>query len=132
MTEDQLKTAVIDLAELNGWLVYSIRRSDKAKVQGRMRTGKGFPDLVMVHPKRKRMMVVELKSQAGKLTPQQEVWLGAIAGVEIGDVAVWQPGHWASGHIEDVLRYRPGEEASGDEADQGAPVDADQAAPAEE
>ena len=72
MTEDQLKGAVIDLAEANGWLVYSIRRSDQARVQGRRKTGKGFPDLVLVHPVRGLCLFVELKSDVGRVTPQQQ------------------------------------------------------------
>ena len=108
MTEDQLKAAVIDLAEKNGWLVYSIRRSDQARVQGRKGTGKGYPDLTLLHPKRKRLLVVELKSAQGKVTPAQVRWLEALVGVDHAPyVELWRPEQWLDGHIERVLRYRP-------------------------
>lgn len=108
MTEDQLKGAVIDLAEANGWLVYSIRRSDQARVQGRRKTGEGFPDLLMVHPVRGSMLAVELKSERGKVTPQQVRWLEAFGTVRHVSPGVWRPEHWLSGQVEDVLRFRPG------------------------
>ena len=108
MREDELKAAVIDLAERNGWYVYSIRRSDQAKVQGRRGTGKGYPDLTLLHPKRKKILFVELKSADGKITPGQGRWLEALTEVDhVPFVEVWRPDKWLSGHIERVLRYRP-------------------------
>ena len=99
MTEDQLKTAIIQLAELNGWMVYSIRRSDQARVQGH--TGKGFPDLVLVRGG--RILYRELKTERGKETDAQLAWLNALC--EAGaDVAIWRPARWLDGTIERALK----------------------------
>ena len=98
--EDRLKADVVKLAHLLGWRVYTIRRSDQAKVQGR--TGKGYPDLTMVRDG--RVWIVELKSARGKATPEQEAWLDAweaVPGVEVG---LWRPAHWLDGTIERALR----------------------------
>ena len=43
-SERQLSAAVVELAEVLGWRVYTVRRSDKAIVASRM--GAGFPDFV--------------------------------------------------------------------------------------
>ena len=108
MSEDQLKAAIIDLAELNGWMVYSIRRSDQARIQGRKGTGKGWPDLFLLHPQRGVCMAVELKSKDGKATPSQRRWLEAFEACRSKPVpAIWRPEQWTNGYIESVLRWRP-------------------------
>ena len=100
MTEDQLKAAIIDFAELHGWRVYSIRRSDLAKVQGR--TGKGYPDLTLVRGG--RCWAVELKDARRKVTPEQEAWLDAWEQVPGVETAVWRPEHWFDGTVDSALR----------------------------
>lgn len=98
--EDRLKADTIRLAELVGWRVFSIRRSDRAKVQGH--TGKGWPDLAMA--KGGELLAVELKSATGTLTPEQRAWqqrLHAVPGVRF---FVWRPQHWKDGTIERVLK----------------------------
>ena len=57
MSEAQLSAAIVELAELLGWRVFTVRRSDRAIVASR--TGAGFPDLVMVRSG--RLLAVELK-----------------------------------------------------------------------
>ena len=95
MTESQFQAAVIELAQLNGWLCAHFRT---AKVGDSWQTpvaadGKGFPDLVLVHPKRKRVWFVELKSESGRLSPAQRAWMDALesAGALTG---VWRPSDW--------------------------------------
>ena len=100
MSEDQLKAAAIELAELLRWRVYSLRRSDMAKVQGH--TGKGFPDLVLVRPP--RCLFVELKSAKGRVRPEQEAWLCALSDCEGVESALWRPSDWLDGTIEAALR----------------------------
>ena len=101
MSEDTLKAACIDLAEALGWLVFSIRRSDLAKVQGRKKTGAGFPDLILL--RRGVLLAVELKREDGKTTWQQHRWLGALANAGVR-TDTWRPRHWLDGTIERVLR----------------------------
>jgi len=60
----------------------------------------GFPDLTLVKPG--RLIFTELKSQQGKLTPEQAVWLDllrhSVPGVEVYE---WRPRDWA--HIVQVI-----------------------------
>ena len=55
----------------------------------------GFPDLVLVHPRRRRIVFAELKRDDEYPTIQQRVWLAALSTVaeECGvvSVAVWRP-----------------------------------------
>ena len=103
MTEDQIKAAVIDLAEKLRWDVYSIRRSDQAKVQGK--TGKGYPDLTLSNGAG-GLVFVELKSAKGKVTADQERWLASLGQVAGAHVCVWRPEQWLDGSIERFLRKR--------------------------
>lgn len=54
------------------------------------RTRAGFPDLVIVG---NAVIFVELKSQRGRVSPEQQAWLDALmrAGVE---AHVWRPDDW--------------------------------------
>lgn len=75
------------VARLYGWAVYHTHDS--------RRSDPGFPDLVIV---RERVVVAELKTERGRVTPEQEAWLAAFraAGVE---AYVWRPSDW-----EDAVR----------------------------
>lgn len=98
-TEDELKGAVIELAETLGWHCYSVRRSDLARVQGR--SGRGFPDLVLARSA--TLLFVELKSARGRLSQSQARWRAVLedAGARW---ALWRPADWQSGEIERRLR----------------------------
>src|SRR3990167_8105053 len=82
-SEDELLSAVIDLARLRGWLCAHFRPAQVVKngqvsyrtaVQG---DGKGFPDLVMV--REGRLIFAECKSEKGKVSPEQDKWLTTLA-----------------------------------------------------
>lgn len=103
MTEAQLQQAVIELARVLGWRVAHFRPAQTARG---WRTpveadGKGFPDLVMVRGE--RLVFVELKSERGRTSDDQQAWLDAFfaAGHE---VYVWDPSWWSKGLIEQALR----------------------------
>lgn len=99
MKEKALQQAVLALAKLNGWMVYHTFDSRRSEA--------GFPDLVLVHPERRLMYCVELKSETGKLTPAQARWLEAVYHVGYPPLAaVWRPQDWANGLIESTLRFR--------------------------
>lgn len=51
----------------------------------------GFPDLVLL--RRDRLVVAELKSRRGKLTPEQLCWLEDWRQVG-AEVYVWRPSDW--------------------------------------
>jgi hypothetical protein len=79
LTESQWQSQVIHLAKLRGWAYYHTVDSRKSN--------KGFPDLVLV---RERVIYVELKTEKGRVRPEQQDWfeLLALAGQE---VYLWRP-----------------------------------------
>lgn len=83
MSEEQFQQRIIDYCELRGLLVFHDHDS--------RRNQPGFPDLVIVG--RHGVIFAELKTDKGKLRPDQEKWLlglhraGAIA-------VIWRPSMW--------------------------------------
>lgn len=93
MTESDLLAAILDLAKLYGFRSAHFRPAMNAK--GHWRTpvageGKGWPDLVLVKPP--RVIVAELKSDTGRLSPEQEVWLALLRDLPGVECYVWRPG----------------------------------------
>lgn len=96
MTEADFQRQVIDLAQLCGWRVAHFRAA--LRKDGSWRTpvaadGKGWPDLVLCHPRRGLCLFRELKTDTGELSPEQEVWLLTLAKSGC-DAAVWRPSDW--------------------------------------
>ena len=111
MSETELKDAVIDMAQLFGWLVHHDRPARKGDrgwathIQGNA----GFPDLVLARGG--RVLFVELKSETGKFTDEQFAWGLAIACFEgvrtkggTHEYHEWRPSEWLDGTIEKVLK----------------------------
>ncbi len=101
LSEREFQQQVTDLAELRHWDWFHIRSARTADswrtpVSGTM--GAGFPDLLLARPP--RLLAIELKTDKGKLTPEQEVWLWTLrdCGVEAD---CWRPRDWPE--IEAVL-----------------------------
>jgi hypothetical protein len=92
LTEDQFQKRVIETAKLYGWKVSHFRaaltRSGRwaTPVQGH----KGFPDLVLARAG--RIIVAELKTDKGRVSPEQKEWLAALG--EYG--RLWRPRDWDS------------------------------------
>jgi hypothetical protein len=87
-SERLFQDAVEQIAKMNSWLIF--HASPKMVRPGVWRSdGKGFPDLVLCHPKRGFIMA-ELKSQDGRLSYDQKLWAEALlnAGIEH---YVWRP-----------------------------------------
>ena len=104
VSERELQDWIVASARLLGWRVAHFR---PAWTQRGWRTAgsydaQGWPDLVLV---RERVVFAEVKTDRGRLRPEQEGWLGSLrhAGAE---VYVWRPEDWTSGEVEDVLRRR--------------------------
>jgi len=93
-SEEQFQRAVMDLARVSGWLVYHTHDSRRSQP--------GFPDLVLVHPKRGRLLFRELKATKGRVSPAQHEWLDALRAVGV-DAAVWRPVHWVEGAVRREL-----------------------------
>lgn len=93
-SEEYFQDQIMAAAKALGWLFYHVPDS--------RRTQPGFPDLVMLHPSTGRLLIRELKTQKGKTSKMQDVWL---AGFRLGglDAKVWRPEHWVSGEIQKTL-----------------------------
>ena len=83
MTEADLQTLIVDVAEQCGWLVFHDNDS--------RRNNPGFPDLVLVKPP--RVVFMELKSDKGTLRPEQQVWMGHLLECDTIASAVVRPEH---------------------------------------
>ena len=77
ITEKQFSQQVEDLLNLYGWHWCHFR---PARTEEGWRTAlsghQGFPDYIATHPP--RLIFAELKSEKGKITPEQEEWLGML------------------------------------------------------
>ncbi len=106
MTEKELQAAVIDLAHIYRWRVAHFRPAMNERGQWRTAVaadGKGFPDLVMVSTL--RVAFVELKSEKGRLSAEQTLWLEALSPMTLPvDVFIWRPADWQYGTIERYLK----------------------------
>lgn len=86
MTEEQLTSTVVQLAQFHGWKVVHFRPArlgDRwvTAVQGDI----GSPDIILA--RRGVVLLVELKTERGRLTPQQKQWAK-----EIGEqYRLWRP-----------------------------------------
>jgi hypothetical protein len=91
LTEAQFQAQVIQLATLLRWRCYHTWTS--------LHSAAGYPDLTLVRGK--RLVFAELKSERGKVRPEQEAWLHDLH--EAGAQAfIWRPSEWA--RIVEILR----------------------------
>lgn len=92
ITERQWQRTVEGVAAAAGWLAYHapdnrpVTSINGARYVQSVRAG--FPDLVLV--KAGRLLVVELKTQTGRVTAEQLRWLTELAAAGV-EVAVWRP-----------------------------------------
>lgn len=91
--------AFVDAAQLLGWRTMHVADSRRmVNHGGRMElvgdSGcKGWPDLFLAHPATGRLMAVEVKKELGKVTAEQDDWLGVLAACGV-DVVVLRPSGW--------------------------------------
>jgi hypothetical protein len=104
--ESEFQAKVIETARLLGYRVAHFR---PALTKHGWRTavsadGAGFFDLVMVNPVRFRVIYAELKSETGKLSPEQKEWADAMlkAGQE---VYCWKPNQFDE--VAKILQKKP-------------------------
>jgi hypothetical protein len=83
ISEDALWEQLRSLAAMYGWRIYHTHDSRRSEP--------GFPDVVAVHRDR-GFLVAELKSEKGRLSREQELWLSAFEEVGV-ETHVWRPAH---------------------------------------
>lgn len=99
MSETTLQNHILGEARDLGWTLryhtYDSRRS-----------GKGFPDLVLVHERQGRLIFTELKRERGRQSPEQEDWQRVL--LAIGqEFYLWRPTQWLDRTITRILLRRP-------------------------
>lgn len=96
-TEAQCEDRIIHLARLYGWRVHAER---PARSRDGWRTAikgdAGWPDLVLAHPTRGRLLIVELKRKPAKPTDEQTVWLDTLRACGVDARLVYVPEELAS------------------------------------
>jgi hypothetical protein len=102
MTEDELLAAVLGMAKVLHVRTAHFRpaRTEKGWRTSVSGDGKGFLDVTLLGT---RLLVRELKTEVGVLTPDQRLWIAAWEVARV-DVDVWRPSDLRSGRIEAELR----------------------------
>ena len=94
LSEKAFAQAVVDLARWTGWRVHRVWTSRHSP--------SGWPDLVLCRPP--ALIVAELKTARGRLTPPQRAWLEALGQCPGIEVYCWRPADWPA--IEARLQRR--------------------------
>lgn len=84
-SERAFRQQIVQLAQLRGWAVYWTWTS--------IHSPAGFPDLVLCRPP--RLVVAELKTVTGQVTPAQQDWLVALGACTAVEAHLWRPADWA-------------------------------------
>lgn len=102
LSEAELQDAVVQLAQLRGWLVHHGRPARTINGWCTPITGDaGFPDLVLV--REGIIIFCELKSAKGRISTQQKKWLEQLSSNHSVRAVVWRPRDWFSGEIAEIL-----------------------------
>lgn len=95
MSEEQLLANIKTLAALTGWRFYHTHDSQHSAA--------GFPDVVLLSARQRRLIYAELKRESGRLSQAQEYWVGDLRALGC-EVAVWRPRHWFDDTIRRALQ----------------------------
>ncbi len=94
VSEKQFQAQILQLARLAGWRCYHTHDSRCS--------APGFPDLVLV--RKPVILFVELKSESGKLRPEQREWLELLGRCGRVEARLWRPSDFEE--IEKTLTKR--------------------------
>jgi len=108
MTEDELLREVQKLAKLNGWLFAHFRPARTQKGWRTLMQGdRGFIDCVLAkhihqYPRNSdpQVLHLELKSEGGRLRPEQAKWLAALGGYIIRPSSL----EWLANKLKEASR----------------------------
>ena len=84
VSEAALQQAIVSAASKLGWMHYHTYDS--------RRSSEGFPDLVLVHDGKQRIVYIECKSEDGKVSIYQLAWQDALARCD-AEIYVVRPRH---------------------------------------
>lgn len=102
MSEADYQGRIVEAARLHGWRIHHCRPLQRR--DGRWQTPvtghPGFPDLVLLRGA--RLLVLEVKTDIGRVTPAEEAWLAAWREVPRAEVHVVRPRYWSL--VEEMLR----------------------------
>jgi len=97
--ERVLHRQVVATADLMGWASWhdeatnTPRKCDRCgEAVKRRRNKKGWPDLFLFRGS--RLIVAELKSEKGRVSPEQQEWLDLFRQIPGVEVFVWKPSDW--------------------------------------
>lgn len=82
VTEKEWMDQLVQLAQLNGYLVYHTYRSDRSQP--------GYPDLTLVRANPPDVLWVECKRQTGRVSPAQTQWIETLIAAG-ADAYIWRP-----------------------------------------
>lgn len=91
ISESTWKSHILRLARQCGWRAYSARYS--------LGCDPGWPDLILCRPP--RIIAVELKSDKGRVRPEQDEWLAVLEACGVKSY-IWRPRDIE--HVMEVLR----------------------------
>jgi len=78
--EYERQQRITQALRMHGWLHTHFRPlRTEAGYRTPLSGDKGFPDIVAVHPERGLLLFIEVKSDKGKLSPEQKTWIAALA-----------------------------------------------------
>ena len=84
MTEKEWQAQVVKLAKDEGWMAYHTYDSRRSEA--------GWVDLVLVRGP--MLLLLELKTESGKVTDAQQAWIDALKKVRIVHADIARPRHW--------------------------------------
>ena len=92
ISETDFQTQVVQLARICGWTTMHVRRTiGRGRRWTTSTSVSGWPDLAIWRPG--RFLAVEIKTDAGTVTPEQADVLESLRGAGI-DARVWRPRDW--------------------------------------
>ena len=96
ISEREFQWIVQQVVQLHGFELqyhtYDSRRSEP-----------GFPDLVLVSTRQGRILFRELKTDKGRVSPDQRKWIDGLTAAG-GDAGVWRPEDLRSGRVTRELK----------------------------
>lgn len=106
LTGSDLQRQITDLAAMYGWAWMHIRPAQtnqgwRTPISGSL--GKGWPDLVLVNPMRRRTLAIEVKRELGDSPTPDQVYVHTILAEAGWTVRVWRPSDMTSGRILEEL-----------------------------